>query len=395
MRAPNNVQPHELPGTAPVMGPSARGPAQRLTYYMLVTLLLVVAVLFWAHPAPSAMEVTSFGAKCDGRSNDYLPIEAAFNAAAARCTVHKNQDVWNQNYVDLPPGHTCKVNSPLVIKGSCVGLRSNGAVLDFSSLAPPATLPVAAVTVRSSHPASPYGDNVVTWDGLHLAGPGRDTHTIGLLIETGQAVFERLDINSFGVGTQFGDYAYVDHFDQPSIFSVGTGIYCPSHLIDSGENITISQGAIFNSRVAINNQGCGLTLLGTSIDGMSSSAIINKGTFRCIACYIEYFQSIVDPVFELGGCNAWSYFIFDNGTIKNDHRGKNVLALVRNERVPCAGAGPWAYFNNVFFGGISPSAPCNAGHGPACIIGNNAGQIHVFHSTDGAGGGAIGNVKVP
>jgi hypothetical protein len=235
----------------------------------------------------------------------------------------------------------------------------------------------------------------VTWDGLHLAGPGRDTRTIGLLVGTGQAVFQRLDINSFGVGIQLSNYAYVDHFEQPSVFDVGTGLYCPSHLIDAGENITISQGALFNSRVAVDNQGCGVTILGTSIDGMSSSAIINKGAFRCIGCYVEYFQPIAVPVFELGGCNAWSYFIFDNGTIKNDHPGKNVLALARNERVPCAGAGPWAYFDNVFFAGLFPTATCNAGRGPACIIGQNASQVHVLHSTDGAAGGAMGNIEVP
>jgi hypothetical protein len=351
-------------------------------------------------PTQSVFNITDYGAVCDDIADDSVAIETAVRAAARKCHVLRDQTVLNQTVINLPTGHTCKVHNPLSIVGSCVGIVSNGATLDFRSMSIPKESTVAALTVISAHPASPYGDNVVTWDGLHLMGPGKGTHTIGLLVKTGQAVFQRINVHGFGTGIQLGDYAFVDSFTHPNIWNVSTGIYCPPGQVDAGENITIEQGAIFNSNVGINNQGCGLTVSGTSFDGLQGSAFIDAteggGDIRCSNCYIEYFAPISVPVFQLGACNAWEFIDFQGGQIQNDYtKSSNVKALISNNpKKVCGGGGSWASFNDVFFGNLSPSAKCDAGSGPACILGSNASQVRVTHSTSGAGGGTMWNVEV-
>jgi hypothetical protein len=365
----------------------------------------IAAVCFMLMLLPSLavaapVNIVSFGAKCDGVTDDAGAIKQALKASGAHCTIQNDQDAWNQGYIVLPAGRTCVVKSPLTVVGSCVGIRGDGAVLDFRALRTGASnQPVSALTVISAHPASPYGDNVVTWDGVHLVGPGPQTNTIGLRVGTGQAVFDRLNINSFGVGIQLSESAYVDQFDHPNIFRVGKGVECPPGLKNAGENITINQGSIFNSGIGIDNQGCGFIVNGTSFDGLAASTIVNGthggGSVRCANCYIEYFKPIAAPIFDLGGCNAWEYIDFQGGTVQNDHSGSNVLALIRNDpKSLCGGSGPWAYFNDVFFGNLNPTSKCNAGSGPTCVMGRNAQQVRVERSTNGAGGGTMWNVRM-
>ncbi|MGH8336760.1 MAG: hypothetical protein ACRETL_08095, partial [Gammaproteobacteria bacterium] len=191
------------------------------------------------------IEVMRYGAKCDGHTDDAAAFGRAIKAAASKCVIAASQDATNQSFIILPAGRTCAVKSTLVFPGSCVGVRGNGAVLDFRSL-PSGGPSAVAISIISSHPYSPYGDNLVPWDQLHLIGPGASSATIGVRIETGQAVIERPDINGFGVGIQFGNFAYVDQIDHPSIWNTGVGIDCPAGLKDAGENITINQGVIFN-----------------------------------------------------------------------------------------------------------------------------------------------------
>jgi len=68
--------------------------------------------------------------------------------------------------------------------------------------------------------------------------------------------------------------------------------------------------------------------------------------------------------------------------------------ISNNPKTLCGGTGSWAYFNDVFFGNLNPSAKCDAGMGPVCIVGNNAARVRVERSTSGAGGGDMWNLEV-
>jgi hypothetical protein len=341
------------------------------------------------------VEVMRYGAKCDAHTDDAYALSLAIKAADSKCVITASQDATNQSYIILPAGRTCAVKSPLVFPGSCVGIEGNGAVLDFRSLTSSAPSAIA-ITIVSSHPYSPYGDNLVPWDQLHLIGPGPSSATIGLRIETGQAVLERPDINGFGVGIQFGNNAYVDQIDHPALWNNKVGIDCPAGLKDAGENITINQGVIFNSRIGVRSYGCGITMNETSFDGLGDSAVITRSGFRCFGCYIEYFAAITAPVFDISNCNAWSFVDFHGGTIQNDRPGANIGALVSNHPDHiCGGSGPWASFDDVFFANLNPHTKCDRGEGPTCIIGSNSRQARILNSTNGSGGGSMGNVHLP
>ena len=343
----------------------------------------------------SGVEVMRYGAKCDGHTDDAFALGRAIKAAASKCVIRDDQDATNQSYIILPAGRTCAVKSSLVFPGSCVGIKGNGAALRFRSLTSSAS-PSIAIRIVSSHPYSPYGDNLVPWDELHLIGPGPSGETIGVRIETGQAVLERPDINGFGVGIQFGNNAYVDQIDHPALWNNGVGIDCPAGLKDAGENITINQGAIFNSRIGVRSYGCGITMNQTSFDGLGDSAVITRSGFRCFGCYIEYFAAIAAPVFDISNCNAWSFVDFHGGTIQNDRPGANIGALVANRPDHiCGGSGPWASFDDVFFANLNPHDKCDRGEGPACVIGSNSRQVRILNSTSGSGGGSMGNVHLP
>lgn len=341
------------------------------------------------------IEALRYGAKCDGHTDDAIAFGRAIKAAASKCVIAASQDATNQSYIILPAGRTCAVKSPLVFPGSCVGIKGNGAVLDFRSLTSSAPSAVA-ITIVSSHPSSPYGDNLVPWDQLHLIGPGPPSATIGVRIETGQAVLERPDINGFSVGIQFGNNAYVDQIDHPALWNNGIGIDCPAGLKDAGENITINQGVIFNSGIGVRSYGCGITMNETSFDGLGNSAVVTRAGFRCLGCYIEYFAAIAAPVFDISNCNAWSYVDFLGGSIQNDRPGANIGALVFNhpEHI-CGGSGPWASFDDVFFANLNPRTKCDRGEGPTCITGSNSRQVRILNSTSGSGGGSMGNVHLP
>jgi hypothetical protein len=357
----------------------------------LVFLVLVGACFT---PATAATLRRAGALACDDVTDDSAVLQSLINAAQRGCSVQADQSITGQSYIDLPQGKVCRIDQPIVLVGSCVGLNGNGSTLDFQHLVNNGRV---AITITSQHPVSPYGDNAVSWSTINLAGPGPSTDTVGILVQTGHAVLQRPVIHGFGIGIQFGNYAFVDSLDRPEIWNVGTGISCPGSTKDSGENLTVMGGAIFNSGVAVDNRGCGLTLSGTSIDGMSGSAMtVQGGTVTCDNCYIEYFASTASPIFDLQGCNAWSYIAFRGGTILNDFGGANVMALIRNDpQQLCGGSGSWARFDTVFFGNINPSGPCAAGTGPSCVVGSNANQVSILQGTSGAGGGTMGNVHLP
>jgi hypothetical protein len=370
---------------------------------MILQLFTCVAmgfVLFATPVLASGVLVTGRGARCDGITDDSRAIQAAISAAGAQCDSDGAHQMWNQSYIELPSGSTCKINSGLQFDAACVGLVSNGATLDATALSSG-----AAISVTSSQPQSPFGENVPPWSGVHVIGPGPGTNTIGILVQAGAVVFDKLNVSNFGVGVQFGGYAFLDRFETPMIFNCGTAVNFPSGLSGSaGENITFQGGSIFGAQVGFRNNGGELNIEGMSIDGLSDAAIVNlDGAVRVYNTHIEYFAPIKTSPLEIeGGCNAWTFIDLSGGLIQSDTGTTNVRSTI-DIRPPsiCGGSGPWISLQKVFLAGLNPSPGCSRGAGSTCVTGTapmsgtGIGQVVITSSTDGSGGGTMGAAHLP
>ena len=370
---------------------------------MMLRLLTCVGIslVLSANPVlASCVSVTAQGARCDGITDDSGAIQAAIGVAGARCSSDGSHQMRNQSYIELPSGSTCKINSGLQFDAACVGLVSNGATLDASGLSSG-----AAITVNSSQPQSPFGENVPPWSGVHVIGPGASTNSIGLLVQAGAVIFDKLNVSNFGVGVQFGSYAFLDRFETPMIFNCATAVNFPTGLGgNAGENITVQGGSIFGSQVGFKNNGGELNIEGMSIDGLSDAAIVNlDGAVRVSDTHIEYFAPIKTSPLEIeGGCNAWTFINLSGGLIQSDTGTTNVRSTI-DIRPPgiCGGSGPWVSLERVFFAGLNPAPGCARGAGSTCVTGTSPasgtgiGQVAITSSTDGSGGGTMGAAHLP
>ncbi len=360
-----------------------------------------VGFALFASPAwASGVLVRQHGARCDGITDDSIAIKAAITAAGAYCYSDSSHQMHNQSYIELPNGSTCKINSGLQFNAACVGLVSNGATLDATALNSG-----AAITVNTSQPQSPFGENTPPWDGVHVIGPGATTNTIGLLVQTGAVVFNRLNVSNFGVGVQFGANTFLDRFEAPMIWNCTTAVNFAAGLTgNAGENITFHGGSIFGSNVGFQNNGGELNIDGVSIDGLSDAAVVNlEGAVRLNNTHIEYFAPIKTSPLEIeSGCNAWTFIDVNGGLIQSDTGTTNIRSTI-DIRPPsiCGGSGPWISLQKVFFAGLNPGPGCARGAGCTCVTGTapasgtGIGQVVITSSTDGSGGGTMGAAHLP
>jgi hypothetical protein len=331
----------------------------------------------------TGIAVTAYGAKCDGQSNDSAAFSGAIKAAASKCT-ESGFLAKGQNYISLPGGATCKINSGITIDTACVGLEGNGSTIDASGVNNG-----AAITLTSSEPANPYSANTARVSHFLLTGPGANTSTVGLQINAGGIYTGPVNIANFGIGVQFGSYAFDDRIVGSDVWNTSTGFNCPAGLTDAGELLVIDDGRIFNSSKAISNSGCEFSVSNTAIDGMSKNAIENSGgTVYLRDVHIEFFSPITgSPIEQDGGCNAWSMIEMDGGRVQMDNWNPNSMhSLVDNTPTPgCgSGSGPWIRLSNVFISGIQPSSG-------SLVTGTSTLQVQLNCLTNGAGGGTMCN----
>jgi hypothetical protein len=360
-----------------------------------------IGVALFATPAlASGVSVTGYGAKCDGMTDDSGAIQAAITAAGANCSSDGLHQMHSQSYIELPTGSTCKIDSGLQFDAACEGIVSNGATIDATGLSSG-----AAITVGSSQPQSPFGENVPPWEGLHVIGPGASSSTVGLLVQAGAVVFDRLNLSGFGVGVQFGGYAFLDRFEDPMIWSCSTAVNYPMGPSGiAGENITFHGGSIFGAQVGFQNDGGEISIAGMSIDGLTNAAVVNlAGAVKIYDTHIEYFSPISTSPLEIeGSCNAWTFINVTGGVIQSDSASTNVRSTIDIKPSSiCGGSGPWISLQNVFFAGLNPSPGCVRGTGSTCVTGTSptsgtgTGQVVISSSTDGTGGGTMGSIHLP
>jgi hypothetical protein len=332
--------------------------------------------------------VTRFGAKCDGNTDDTRAFQATINAAGAGCGAGKGYLDSGYQTVLVPDGAKCRLNSGLIdSRSDCVGISSYaGATLDFSSLRDGQT----ALTLKPLIYGA-YTGNVARFENIQMVGPGRSSSTVAIASSTPMTTYRQYNIHGFGHGYEVRSGSWLNHFANTSIWDCRVDLYCGSALKDAGEQISFEAGSLFNSDQAIENDACEFNITDSSLDGLTGPAVVNGGgSTRLIGDHIEYMSTVSAPlIVSRKACNAWGSIVMEGGQIQFDHAKPQALARNDGGPGPCGGGGWGSYIrlNNVFLANI-PTGP----NGAPVVTGSNSSQIAICHATNGAGGGAMGNV---
>jgi hypothetical protein len=337
----------------------------------------------------SVIVAGSFGAKCDGVTDDTRAFQRALDAAGSNCKLGGAYVISGFRTLLVPDGRVCKLNGELVNnKTDCVGISSySGATLDFSGLAPGKT----ALTLKPMAYGA-YSGNVARFEGIQMMGPGRGSDTTGVASHTPNTILRRYNIHGFGHGYEVRSGSWLNHLENTVISDCGIDLYCGGGLKEAGEQVTFQGGALFNSGQGIHNDSCEFTITNSSLDEFDGPAVVNGGgSTRLIGTHIEYVNSTAQAplVVTKRACNAWGSITMEGGLIQFDHLPSRFLAWNDGGPGPCGGGGWGSYITirNVFLGNL----PMNSDGTPR-VGGSNASQIAVCHSTKGDGGGAMGNV---
>jgi hypothetical protein len=386
--------------------------------YKRAALLLAAMTMLWSsvasaqstQPRATAYLVTSYGARCDGVTDDSRAIQATLTLAAANCTYSTNFAAYTP-VVAFPFGGVCKVNTGLV-RSNCVSIEGNQTTLNMSKLSPSSGTGMTVALPATQSADSQNGEGGIYVQNLQMNGPG--ANSIGIQLNAQGGVYRNVGIYNFGSGIKVGNNAFLHYFDNVSItnYSVA-GFSCPAGLNNAGENERWSGGGIyngFNGAAAIDNQGCEFNGFGLSIDFPSGAFVKNAtGSAQSTAStkltdfHLERNSDPADPVIDIGGgsgsagaCNTWSNVILTNGAIINDSGGTvpNSLAIVRNNAMPCngqAGEGGWVMVQNTQIAGWNVVGPCAVSDArdinATCVMGINANMVELKDLANGAGAG--------
>jgi hypothetical protein len=259
--------------------------------------------IWWVLAADQIVTPDRFGALPDANA---LP--------ALQRAVDFIEEERGRGVLDLASGRYACAGGPLVIDPVRAGLRGNGGQLTFESSAP------AAILCRPRPGTPQYGHAAFAWEGFELVGPGPDSSMDGILFDTPTPGFSSrvlavgLAIHGFRSGLKMANRAYGLKFIGLDVYGCGTCVEFPSHTEDSGENISFVSCSLFNSRLAVLNNGAGeLFFFGCSLD-YCTRLFIGSGLATFIGCHFEIAQpSAADQIpFELTDVGD---LVIDGGTL--------------------------------------------------------------------------------
>ena len=307
-------------------------------------------------PTPTATGSFDTNVSCTG-THDSNALEAAFSHPG-RVLSHG----------------PCSLDRPITVAADNTGFEGDGAPWTASGSA------IVFTTGSNSY-------NTPVWRGLVLRGPGTRSATVGLQVNGNFGSFINPDIQGFGTQVSIGTNGYLDTFIDARLAGdgSGTGLSCPSSA-NAGEGIVLVGGKIFNLAVGSNNLGCGLTFLGTHMDGLTSSPVIvdqevgsNGAASDFVDAYIELFGvPSSGTIFSLTGYNGYGSITWRGGQIQEDNPGTMPDLIHVNNNQPSSAYAPFATFDRVRMQSVMTSPLPN--------------HVALCGSTLLNGGGQLGNL---
>jgi len=268
----------------------------------------------------------------------------------------------------------CSLDRPITVAADSTGFEGDGA---------PWTSAGSAIVFTTG--ANSY--NTPVWRGLVLRGPGTRSATVGLQVNGNFGSFINPDIQGFGTQVAIGTNGYLDTFIDARLAGdgSGTGLLCPSSA-NAGEGIVLVGGKIFNLAVGSNNLGCGVTFVGTHMDGLTASPVIvdqevgsNGAASDFVDAYIELFGvPSSGTIFTLTGYNGYGSITWRGGQIQEDNSGTMPDLIHVNNIQPSSAYAPFATFDRVRMQSVTTSPLPN--------------HVALCGSTSLNGGGQLGNL---
>lgn len=175
-----------------------------------------------------------------------------------------------------------------------IGAGSKASVLQCQSTTTP------CVVVADTTGGTNYTDSRI--QDLTLEGPGTDDTSIGVFLggdPTGQfspanayadsASFVNVRITGFNRGIEWGNNAWLNKLVRTLVFSNSVGLYVLAGVTNSGENIGITDSAIFNNgQYGLQDNGNFEWMLsGVSFDYNATAIEFLGSTIHAVNCHFE------------------------------------------------------------------------------------------------------------
>lgn len=283
----------------------------------------------------------------------------------------------------IPPG-VYQIDQP-IIKPRCLLLRGDGmgTQIVFTGTGP--AIIAGDLGSPTEYPTGGVQD-------LTIIGPGAASNTVGVWLggDPGGAglgpsgfgdsqTIENVRIESFGVGVEWGNNAWVDTIQRCDIFENGIGITVAAGAVNLGEDDRVSDSDIFdNAGPAVKSaSAANIVFSGTSFDYNAGPAIAGTD----LLCYGCHFEGAITPLID--DSHAGAIRIFGGGAFVNASSPVGLspgLFLVGPASWETAIYGLYVW-SNVQVGALisgDPSGPVSL----VGIVGNGNGQIQQLTAAD-------------
>lgn len=238
-----------------------------------------------AQPEPSlssGASVTECGADPTGKSDS----TAAFNSCLT--SVHSGNL--------LVPAGDYQILGTIVKNRNqnLIGAGSKASILQCESTTAP------CVVVADNIGGTEYGESRV--QDLTIQGPGAGHSSIGVFLGgdpngkfspstayADSASFMNVRITGFDYGIEWGNNAWINKLIRTLVFGNSVGLYVPSGLTNSGENIGVTDSAIFNNgQYGLEDNGDFEWMFsGVSFDYNGTAIALLGSTIHAVNCHFE------------------------------------------------------------------------------------------------------------